>query len=113
VVLFGALHCRDVPGWMLHRVSREDERVAAAGVHGAVLLARYQEPAAQVLFYLLEEIGIAHRILTIPDIARFPRQIQLWIPPLADALAGYHGAILFDEKALGLASPRAGGDGHD
>ena len=101
-VVFGALHCRDLPGWMYHEVRRAHPAIAAAGIDGTVLLARYQEPGAQILFYLLEEIGLGRDVIAIPDVSRFPREVQDWLPPTADALAGYGSAILFDERSPSL-----------
>jgi len=109
VVIFGALHCRDLPGWMYHELARTHPRIADAGMHGSVMLARYREPGAQILFYLLEEMGFEGPVLAVADVRRFPRQVQDWLPPTADALAGYQSALLFDERALGLEpAPSAG-----
>lgn len=96
VVLFGALHCRDLPGWMFRRIARSDPRIAGAGMLGVTLLERDEQPGAQMLFYLLEEMGLDADVVVIPDISRFPRQIQAWLPPAAGALAGFDSAILFD-----------------
>ena len=101
-VVFGALHCRDLPGWMYHEIARARPDIAAAGMHGTVMLARYQEPGAQILFFLLEEMGFQRTVYAVSDVRRFPRQVQDWLPPTADALAGYRSALLFDERALDL-----------
>ena len=60
-------------------------------------MARYQESGAQLLFYLLEEMGIQRKVLVIPDVSRFPRQLLAWLPPAAGALAGFQSVILFDD----------------
>jgi len=98
VLLLGALHCRDVAGWTFHRLAREDARIAAHGMLGVVVMARDQESGAQLLFYLLEEMGIRREVLVIPDLRRFPHEIQGWLLPVADAFAGYRAAILFDAR---------------
>lgn len=97
-VLFGALHCRREPGWMLHQLAAEDPRIRRAGIMGTVILARYREASAQVLMYLLEEIGLGREVVVVPRVARFPKRIQRWLPLVADAFAGYDSAILFDER---------------
>lgn len=99
MVLFGALHCRAEPGWMLYRIAHEDERIRRAGIMGAVVLARYREASAQVLMYMLEEIGLGREIVVIPRVSDFPILIQRWLPITADAFAGYDSAILFDDRA--------------
>ena len=63
-----------------------------------MILARYREASAQVLMYLLEEMGLGREIVVIPQVSRFPRLIQQWLPITADALAGYDSAILFDDR---------------
>jgi len=99
VALVGALHCRDVAGWFFQRVAANDPRIARAGMQATAVMARYQESGAQLLFYLLEEMGIQRDVLVISDVARFPREILLWLPPAAGALAGYQSVILFDDTA--------------
>jgi hypothetical protein len=98
-ILFGALHCRAQSGWMMHRLAQQDARIRRAGIKGAVVLARYREASAQVLMYLLEEIGLGREIVVIPQISLFPKLIQQWLPITADALAGYDSAIMFDDRA--------------
>jgi hypothetical protein len=93
----GALHCRDTPGWLFHRLAN-----ARAAPHGhdmlaVAALARSQEAGARLLFYLLEEMDIHRSILVIPDVAHFPRQILSWLPQVADAFAGYRSVLLFDD----------------
>jgi hypothetical protein len=97
-VLFGALHCRAEPGWMLHQLPQNDSRIRRAGIMGAVVLARYREAGAQVLMYLLEEIGFGDEILVVSKVSKFPKLIAQWLPITADAFAGYDSAILFDDR---------------
>jgi hypothetical protein len=100
VALLGALHCRDVQGWLFRRVREGDPRIARGGMHSSAVMARYQEPSAQLLFYLLEEMGIRREVLVITDVSRFPREVLLWLPPVAAAFAGFHSVILFDDAAV-------------
>jgi hypothetical protein len=99
VVLFGALHCRAEPGWMMYRLVHEDARIRRAGALGIVILARYREASAQVLMYFLEEIGLGRGIAVVAQVSLFPKLIQKWLPLVADAFAGYDSAIVFDDRA--------------
>jgi hypothetical protein len=96
-VLFGALHCRAAAGWMMHRLIHEDARIQRAGAMSAVVLARYREASAQVLMYLLEEIGLGDDIVVIPRVSHFPKLVQKWLPLTVDAFAGFDSALLFDD----------------
>jgi hypothetical protein len=98
VVLMGALHCRDTRGWLFHRLASTRPGPNGHDMLAVAALARSQEAGARLLFYLLEEMGIQRRILVIPDVARFPRQIQSWLPQVADAFAGYRSVLLFDDR---------------
>ena len=98
VILFGALHCRDLPGWFYHRLPREDPRISVERVANVVLLPRSHEPSAQMLFALLEAMGWGETVLAVPDTSRFPGQVEAWLPPVSDAFATYAGAIFFDDR---------------
>lgn len=99
VVLFGALHCRDLPQWLFARLPRESDVVDRAQSLNTVVLARYQEPAIQLLMYLLEEMGLRGSAWVVPDTTRFPQRLLQWLPNVTDAFATYDSAILFDDRA--------------
>ncbi|MFT5449788.1 MAG: hypothetical protein ACI9DC_004986 [Gammaproteobacteria bacterium] len=98
IILFGALHCRFAAGWMMGKLTEDDHRIRDAGISSAVVLARQHEGSAQMLMYLLEEMDLARDIVVIPQISRFPRLIQQWLPPVTEAIADYDSAIVFDER---------------
>ena len=97
VVIFGALHCRRLPGWFFSRLAQESELVQASRSHNAVVLGRYQEPGVQMLMYVLEELGMHRDTLIIPDTTRFPALILEWLPPIAQAFGTYETAIVYDD----------------
>lgn len=102
IILFGALHCRSSPGWMMHELTRGNAQIHAADIINAVVLARYQESSAQVLMYFLDEVGLAREVVVIADTSQFPALIQQWLPLITDAFVGYDSAILFDDRAMQL-----------
>lgn len=97
VILMGALHCRNTPGWLFHRLAQARPADRDDAMLAAVVLARSQETGARLLYYVLEEMGIHREVLVVPDVSRFPREVLSWLPQVADAFAGYRSVLLFDD----------------
>lgn len=97
LVLLGALHCADSPGWLYQTLSDRRANDGYDSLLNLRLLGMHQEGPGEAFVRFLDGIGIPHGDFAIADTRQLPPAVQRWFTHF-DALRGYRALLIYRAK---------------
>lgn len=94
LVLLGALHCADNPGWLYRTLSMGGAGENYETLLNLRLLGMHQEGPGEAFVRFLDRIGLRHRDLAVTDTRRLPLPVQHWFSNF-DALRDYRALLIY------------------
>jgi len=94
VILFGALHCADRPGWLFPRL-RAAPQLAGRKLHSIRILGRAQDGPLDAFVWFLGATGQPRANFAIGDTRALPPEIYRWFPLLAQTMRQFDALVVF------------------